>query len=499
MKNPTYVVWRPAAFSIFVCAILLTGCAQLKQAQSYVNPGDSLQPSQNVRSENVQMEALELQSLVMDMADDYVADISEIAYLHLTPSAVTAQERILAQSFMRNSFGAAADIAVGPNPEAGLLDLLVLIALQKSVFERHWIPEVWNEERGRIPLERLRKTEANLWERAAVLLSDSQRLTLRRLIDRWIEENPDKIVVELTRFDEFADNRRASNSDDREEAAGLLKEVGQAVGAIDNALMFGERVLWYSGRLTYILGEQTELSAYRILAAPEIKNALNQFEELQQKFDRISDAFELMPELIESAQKGLLSDVRDEREATLSQFDSVLRDALDDALTNLAAQIGEQRQQAIDHFFTALADERVQMFEAFEGNEKLMVLLPELQKLVIDSTELARLTAETTASVDKITSRFDTSGSADGPDPLSPDSKPDSIADAVELVNATKATLQQVQLLLESPQFNTQTALARDLSNGFVDRVFWRIAALLGIIFAGILALRFIPRRSEQA
>lgn len=72
----------------------------------------------------------EVQSLVMGMADEYSAALGEAMYLLVRSESVDPKGRWLAQSFLRNGMGAAIDIAVGPHPSVGLLDLLVLGSLQ---------------------------------------------------------------------------------------------------------------------------------------------------------------------------------------------------------------------------------------------------------------------------------------------------------------------------------------------------------------------------------
>jgi hypothetical protein len=224
-----------------------------------------------------------MQAFVMDMADDYLASLGESVYLLVRSGKLDSKGRWLAQSFLRNGVGASLDIAVGPNPSVSLLDLLVLTSLQAWSFKAHWIPAGIGDA-GIPALDRLKRAEEYAWTSAKKVLSEDQLITLRELISAWISENPDRTVVALVRFNEFDDERKISSLSLRGKAQGLLKEVSEAVAAVDEARLLGERLLWFAGRYPYLLGEQAELTAYRLIDQPEstqIVEALKSVQELQ--------------------------------------------------------------------------------------------------------------------------------------------------------------------------------------------------------------------------
>ena len=77
---------------------------------------------------------------------------------------------------------------------------------------------------------------------------------LRELIDNWIAENADQTVVSFVRFDEFLDERSVSQKETRGRASRLLREWRATVTAVEDAILFGERAIWFAGRYPYILG-----------------------------------------------------------------------------------------------------------------------------------------------------------------------------------------------------------------------------------------------------
>lgn len=101
------------------------------------------------------------------------------------------------------------------------------------------------------------------------------------------------------RFNDFVDERRISSAALRGKAQGLMEEVSEASATVEDVRTLGERPLWYAGRYPYLLGEQTELTAYRIFDQPEILQLI----EASKSAQRLSDAFALRIETSESILK----------------------------------------------------------------------------------------------------------------------------------------------------------------------------------------------------
>jgi hypothetical protein len=53
--------------------------------------------------------------------------------------ALDADARMMASGVQRNGMGSAIDIAVSPNPDAALLDMLVLVSLQRWAMAEHGV------------------------------------------------------------------------------------------------------------------------------------------------------------------------------------------------------------------------------------------------------------------------------------------------------------------------------------------------------------------------
>lgn len=297
---------------------------------------------------------LEVQGLVMQMADGYDAALGETIYLVLRRGELDSTGRWLALSFLRNGMGAAVDIAAGPNPDVALLDLLVLGALQTWAFEQHWIPAGIDAQAGAAAVARLHEAEASLWDDARRVLSEEQERTLRGLIETWIAEHPDQTVVSFVRFDDFTEQRELSTAGSHGRAAGLLRDVGEASAAVEDARLFGERAMWFAGRYPYILGQQAELTTYRILDQPEVHEARASLAAVASAGEDLAARIEELDLRLE----GLLVDVREERLRAIEQASDVLGARITEALDGLALRAEAVRSAAVDHVFTRVEAER---------------------------------------------------------------------------------------------------------------------------------------------
>lgn len=404
--------------------------------------------------------ALEVQALVLEMADDYIAALGEAIYASDPRIKEDRTSRWLAQSFLRNGVGAAVDVATGPNPDVAVLDMVVLVSLETWSFERHWIPAGIGEDRGAAPLSRLRKAEAEMWETAARILSEEQRVALRDLIEAWIEANPDRMVVSLVRFDEFTDARQFPAQTTRGKASRLLRQVREATIAVEEMRLLGERLLWFAGRYPYILGEQAELTAYRLADQPELR-----------ELEAALGAARRMSESITSLVDRLPADPLGEGESTISRLTS----------------------QAIAEAFDRFAEERVALLEDLASRqEALGPVLQELSETIRVSVGLAEELTKTAEAVDKVVARFQ-------PDPDAP-RQPLSMVEArdaaVEIGNAAEkltVLLERTNETLDSSPWDTGLT---GVGAGVIDRAFWRGLILVIVFLGGLALIKWIPRRA---
>jgi hypothetical protein len=450
-------------------------------------------------SENIQpdVSALKMQALVMDMADDYIASLGETVYLLTRTDKLDSKGRWLAQSFLRNGVGASLDIAVGPNPAVNVLDFLVLTSLQTWSFEVHWIPAGIGQA-GRVALERLKRADDNIWASAEKALSRDQLRTLRSLIDAWRAENPDRTVVALVRFDEFADERKMSSLSLRGQARGLLKQVDGLIGSVDEARLLGERLIWFAGRFPYLLGEQAELTAYRLVDQPEGSQLVETITSARELSQGLTRRLETLSEDLDDQQTALFARIADERAAAIAQLRAELKVTANQSIDLAAERIRTIRAKALGQFFDRIALERTSFFDELSSRQdEFLELMNELVETISVSGSLARDLTETVKAIDHVVSRFDTDPQEEN-EPLRMTDVRDAAIETGLAAEKMRHLLERSIELLESDLWERRIASVTDPADTVIDRLFLRGLVLIGFLLLGLVLLRLIPQRHHK-
>ncbi len=451
-----------------------------------------------------QRSELEVQAVVMGMADEYTIALSEAMRPIIQSEGSGPVARQLAQGFQRNGTASAIDIAVGPNPDAALLDLLVLVSLQRWAFGAHWIPGGITDEPVRTAGERLRLAEESAWRSASAILSEEQRATLRSLIDEWIGSNPDRFMVSFVRFGEFVDIRKDQTLARHAAAEGLLRDISQASAAVDSARLLGERALWYAGRYPLVLGQTAELTMYRVADQPEFRSALASLAslgELKEAVGTLSAKIDALDDMLSAQQDATFTRLAGERAVVIEEaraaIDGVARSALEEFETKFAAA----REAAVIQTFDRLAVERGKFFDELESREgALRGLLSEFRGAIGPSTELAKELTGTVSAIDRVVARFD-GGSGPGAGPggaaLDIGDVRDAAAAATQAAEKLTDLLERTNELAGSAVWDERLSRLDRSTSGMIDRAFWRALFLVLVFIGGLALVRLLPQRMK--
>lgn len=426
---------------------------------------------------------LQLQTLVLTMADDYIGTTIESTYRNLRPLAKDADQRFIVQTWIASTTGAVITIAAGPDPSISLLDLLVMVRLQRLTFEQRWMPELWGED-GQPMLDDMIHLEREMWLMTDGYLSDAMRQRLKALIDQWLKENPDRYTVSLVRFDQFLDSETASRSQ-RERAQGLLREVEQATVAIDDARLFGERLLWFAGRMPIYLSQQAALSAFRLMKQPEIQDTFKALANLQQVVLDLQKQIDQVPDMLAT-----------ERIAALNQINELITQQRQ-AIRGDVTDVLNQQRTALVKDFNGLTEQARQTFATAETTAKTTRLLVEdTQQLVIETQKL-------TASLQTLTTSLglgESSPHAAEGEPVTLNDVRSTIREATEAIAQLNSAVSEARQLVDSPNLQKNYKLIDRLGDEVINEAFWRLLILIGVFFAGLIALRYLPKpKSKQS
>ena len=159
---------------------------------------------------------------------------------------------------------AALDIAVGPDSDANLLDMVALVELTGDVAANHEAGAAL-VARG-VPLtDALARASEEIWQIARKVLSAPEEQQLRRIIQRWKADNPDVVRVSSVRLSEFANPQAAGFNALDGEARGLLAGLKQAVQSADQVRLLAERALFAAQRLPFLLRMHLRLGSQQLM------------------------------------------------------------------------------------------------------------------------------------------------------------------------------------------------------------------------------------------
>jgi hypothetical protein len=164
---------------------------------------------------------------------------------------------------------AALEIAAGPFAEVNLLDMMAFVRLSRTALEQYWIPRLYRE-RGAGLSEVFARSEAELGDLAAKVLTASQRRDLDDIIDTWLRENPEQVRVEGIRLTDFSAQAGTAAAAAGAKASGLLASVTSATRTANQALLLSERALFLFNRMPFMWRLQARLAAREVVRDGEL-------------------------------------------------------------------------------------------------------------------------------------------------------------------------------------------------------------------------------------
>lgn len=442
------------------------------------------------------IDELAVQALVMEMADEHMATLGEAVHLHLHYPEQDPRTRALVTSFLRNGTGAAIDIATSANPDAALLDMLVLATLQRWSFERHWGAEMKPDpDRYAAALERLRVGEARLKQLAERVMSPENVAELDALILEWQSHNSHRTVVSLVRFDEFLDERRLPTLATRRRAGGLFRAVDNATSEIEQSRLLGERLLWGATRYPFLLGQQTELTVYRLADQPELREATATMQAAQRLSDAATRRLDNLDSELTDAVDEALTKIRAERVEAINQAERALSAVVTSGLEDLEARVQTVRERAIEETFVRFGQEWRASLDELQAREPVLRdILIELRDTIESSGELAVDLTGTVTALDRLAARFDEREAGDR-EPLDMKDVRDAAVETAEAAKQLTVLLEQANALLDSPKIREPALAFERATSETIDKAFIRGLILVGVLVAGMIAARLIPQR----
>jgi hypothetical protein len=392
-----------------------------------------------------------LQERLLRLADAFQTEAT-LALDRLQRGAAPLDPRALLE--IKSALSAAVvSIASGANPRANLLDLTVFVTVSRLAVEGHWLPREFGDS-ARPLLQACRHGETQVWSMAAEILTADQQEELRAAILAWFGTRPNPESVFAARSTGFAADVLSAGAAEKAEASGRwiqldpLSGLDPALREVARARLLAERALFVAQRLPREVRWHAELAALNLLGTPELKRTLADVDRLTATVERVGAVAEKLPDRV--------------------------------------------------------AKEREEILRALEGG--LRPALAEAREALDAGTRLSQASAETLKVVDAFVARLD-AGKDTTPAP--PGAEPFRIRDyaetavrleaavkqTTELVGALDRLLRSENLANLSRQVAPAVDRAEDAAKGIVDAVFWRAAALVGLVALAVLVCRWVSSR----
>lgn len=419
--------------------------------------GFSQKKGKKKKEEAIVMTEAELQLQVMSFADRFAAYISQ-GFETFDDLGPPLESRRIVQGDTVHSMYAAFLIAADSDPDAALLDMVVMVTLGRMIYEEHWleklIPSVESMVSG------FRKAEKDIWDIVALVLKSDQRKELYGLIEGWRQNNPEELQFSYLRVSDFAADRAKSKLARVWKPSGLFKSVEIATKQVEEARLLAERTMFLATRVPLLTGYFADVWTSQLLISPELK-------EIRNDVHRFVDFAEQLPE-----------NIARERKLIIEQ-----------AIEKLATE----RQAAINQAMTRITKERKDTINDFLAEEaRLRGILTEVRQTVIEGNKLI-------VSVNSLTDQLNLGSSSEDSEPFDINEYKETITEATMTVTQLNSLVESLDRFLSSPgmekllpEIENAISQAGDEGEELIDHSFRQAALLILIWFVAYIIARLV-------
>ena len=386
------------------------------------------------------MTAIELQSELMSYADRF-GMIMFNAFYNFDAMGPSPEARYIVQGDLVYSLASVYTIAAQPNPEAALLDMVVVATLGRSIYESK-IQAKFGEPISAI-VKDFKKVEEDIWRIAQRVLSQEQKQELRTVIQNWLKNNPDQLQYYYIRFSELSADRTRSTLVKKGDTGGIFGSVKQVSQEVEEVRMVAERALYLATRLPLTAGQFTEFWTTQLLNNPEVEKILADVHSFAEVSQRLATVAEQMPQQIARERRILIKQASDEmtnlRKTTIDQVMKEVNTWSDVTIDKVMKQVAVEREATIAQFMDRFAFEREKTIKGlFAEEQRFKELVTELRGTLAEGNKLM-LTVATLAE------KLNLDASAGTPS----DSKPFQIQEYRDTIAEVSGTARELSTLVD--------------------------------------------------
>ncbi len=315
--------WVPKILLLLTLALSASGCSLLKNTLEL--PEKSIRSLLSLNQGNDAPDPVELQSQLLRFADYYLDAINLTSRRLQQEDGAPAERR----NQLRRRIAITNDvlaIVTGANTYANLMDMVILVSLNRMNVEHFWIPRRYGDSAQPLLLAS-QKAENEIWRIAAATLKPEQIKELRTAIQSWHNQHPDarspRDVGSLGFASEVARMNRGSQSGITSSVFNLLAidplaGLDAATRELANTRLFAERGMFLARHMPTLIRWETELLTIQTAEMPQIETLLANTAQLSESANRFSLTAEQLPGLISTEREQIVQALDAQRPGLIS-------------------------------------------------------------------------------------------------------------------------------------------------------------------------------------
>ncbi|MGR8935227.1 MAG: hypothetical protein ACU837_12670 [Gammaproteobacteria bacterium] len=308
---------------LVVLALSVSACNLLKSTVEL--PEKGIRSMLSLEREDAAPDPVELQSQLLRFADNSIEALNLALGKLRRPDDKPARRRTLLLRRIVTSNEILA-VATGENAYANLLDMAILVSLNRMNFEDYWLPKL-NAESAQPYLVASQEIEKEIWRIAATTLKKDQIAELHTAIKTWHGQHPavrsPSDIGALGFASEIAKIDRSSRPGLTSSVFNLLAidplaGLDPATRELANTRLFAERALFLARHMPTLIRWETELLATNTADMPQVEQLLADTAQLSEAADRFSRTAERFPSVIAAERLQLVQALDRQRPGLIS-------------------------------------------------------------------------------------------------------------------------------------------------------------------------------------
>src|SRR5262245_14747538 len=188
--------------------------------------------------------------------------------------------------------------AVELNPLVGLIDMAVMVSINREICEKPWVAEVFGEQEAEVIRRTLKSQEQDIWSIAAPYLTGDQITVLKKLARDWVKDHPNEryaVSVRLQDLPQAQQQQAIPGQQLMNSVFGLVtldpfSGLDPAVKEVEQSRILAERMFFYLRHMPMLLAWQIEILYMQMLDAPQIKQVLTDTNTVAGSTTRFTDS-----------------------------------------------------------------------------------------------------------------------------------------------------------------------------------------------------------------